>query len=234
MKSKRRQYMEIIKNKQFDEERALYNSKNVTIDHCLFAGIRDGESVLKESRNIEVFNSSFSLRYPLWHVDTFVLKDSSFDEKTRAAIWYSKFGKIDQTKLFGIKAIRECQNIQIKNCQIQSNEFGWKSKDIELIDSSIESEYLFLDSKDVFVKNIQMKGKYSFQYMENLLIENSILDTKDVFWHSKNVIVNDSTIKGKIESIKNPKSGFIKADSIGHIIKENSIMEDTCKIETKF
>lgn len=154
--------MEIIKIKQFDEERALYNSKNVTIDHCLFAGIRDGESVLKESRNIEVF-------------------DSSFDEKTRATIWYSKFGKIDQTKLFGIKAIRECQNIQINNCQIQSNEFGWKSKDIELIDSSIESEYLFLDSKDVIVKNIQMKGKYSFQYMENLLIENSILDTKDAF-----------------------------------------------------
>lgn len=86
----------------------------------------------------------------------------------------------------------------------------------------------------MFVKNIQMKGKYSFQYMENLLIENSILDTKDAFWHSKNVIVNDSTIKGNIESIKNPKSGFIKADSIGHIIKENSIMEDTCKIETKF
>lgn len=137
MKSKRRQYMEIIKNKQFDEERALYNSKNVTIDHCLFAGIRDGESVLKESRNIEVFDSSFSLRYPLWHVDTFVLKDSSLDEKTRAAIWYSKFGTIDHTKIFGIKAIRECQNIQIRNCQIQSNEFGWKSKDIELIDSSI-------------------------------------------------------------------------------------------------
>lgn len=129
--------MEIIKIKQFDEERALYNSKNVTIDHCLFAGIRDGESVLKESRNIEVFDSSFSLRYPLWHVDTFVLKDSSLDEKTRAAIWYSKFGAIDHTKIFGIKAIRECQNIQIRNCQIQSNEFGWKSKDIELIDSSI-------------------------------------------------------------------------------------------------
>lgn len=137
MKSKRRQNMEIIKIKQFDEERALYNSKNVTIDHCLFAGIRDGESVLKESRNIEVFDSSFSLRYPLWHVDTFVLKDSSLDEKTRAAIWYSKFGTIDHTKIFGIKAIRECQNIQIRNCQIQSNEFGWKSKDIELIDSSI-------------------------------------------------------------------------------------------------
>ena len=56
-----------IENKTFDEERALYNLKDTEVRNCTFAGPQDGESVLKETRNIRVVNSKFSLRYPLWH-----------------------------------------------------------------------------------------------------------------------------------------------------------------------
>ena len=40
-------------------------------------------------------------------------------------------------------------------------------------------------------------------------------------------------VSGYIKSIKNPKSGEIIADSVGKIIKENSIMEDNCNIIIK-
>ena len=62
--------MEYIKDKTFDEERALYNLKNTKVINCIFTGPQDGESVLKESRNIEVENCTFSLRYPIWHNHT--------------------------------------------------------------------------------------------------------------------------------------------------------------------
>ena len=42
----------------------------------------------------------------------------------------------------------------------------------------------------------------------------------------------EATVKGNILSVKNPASGYIKADSIGEIILENSVMETTCRIET--
>lgn len=40
----------------------------------------------------------------------------------------------------------------------------------------------------------------------------------------------NATIKGRIESIKNPRSGKIIVDEVGSIIKEDSITEDNCKI----
>lgn len=188
---------ETVSEKQFDEERALYNLTGADVTDCVFAGSADGESALKEARDISVKNCSFSLRYPLWHVKKFTMQGSTMDELTRAAIWYAEDGIITDSALGGIKAVRECKNISLKDCKIDSLEFGWKSQGIRLEDLEITSEYLFFDSRDVYLKNVKMKGKYSFQYMESLAIENCEFDTKDAFWHSKNVTVKDSIIKGE-------------------------------------
>ena len=187
---------EII-GKQYDEERSLYNLTGTDVIDCIFAGPADGESVLKEARDVKLENCSFSLRYPLWHVEGFRLHDSKMDELTRAAIWYAKDGVITDSDLHGIKAVRECENIKISDCTITSEEFGWKSKDISITDSTLSAQYLFLDSKNVKLDKVKMTGKYSFQYMENLEIKSSVLDTKDAFWHSKNVTVTNSVVKGE-------------------------------------
>lgn len=188
---------ERIVGKQFDEERTLYNLTGADVVDCVFAGPADGESVLKEARDVSLYNCDFSLRYPLWHVAGFRLENCSMDDKTRAAIWYAKDAHITDSKLHGIKAVRECQNIEIRNSSIISEEFGWKSENISITDSELHAMYVFFDSKNVVLENVKMSGKYSFQYMENLTIRNCYLDTKDAFWHSKNVTVYDSTVKGE-------------------------------------
>ena len=188
---------ERIEGKQFDEERSLYNLTGADVHNCVFAGPADGESVLKEARDVALRGCSFSLRYPLWHVRGFSMDGCSMDEKTRAAIWYAWDGRIENSNLGGIKAVRECGNIAISGSEIDSQEFGWMSSGISLTDSSIRSEYLFFGSRDVKLQRVQMKGKYSFQYMDGLEIRDSNLDTKDAFWHSKNVTVYDSTVKGE-------------------------------------
>lgn len=186
-----------ILRKQFDAERSLYHLQNADIIDCVFAGPADGESVLKEARDIRLENCSFSLRYPLWHVALFRLHDSKMDELSRAPIWYARDGVITDSDIRNIKALRECRNIQLSNCTIDSEEFGWKSQGIQVADSALNAQYLFLDSRDVTLDRVKMSGKYSFQYMENLTIRDSCLDTKDAFWHSKNVTVYDSVIKGE-------------------------------------
>lgn len=186
-----------IVGKQYDEERALYHLQHADIKRCVFAGDADGESVLKEARDIGLTDCRFSLRYPLWHVQGFTMEHSTMDDKTRAAIWYATNGTITDSVLGGIKAVRECADISLARCRVESPEFGWKSGNITLTDTWIQSEYLFLDSHDVALTRVKMKGKYSFQYMENLTITDSELDTKDAFWHSKNVTVRNSLVKGE-------------------------------------
>ena len=187
----------VIKDQRFDEERSLYALNHGDVLDCVFAGPADGESVLKEARDVALERCDFSLRYPLWHVRGFKLKDCKMDELTRAAIWYAEGGEICDSILGGIKAVRECKDISIKGTEIVSQEFGWKSSGITLEDSSVTAEYLFFDSRDVTLDRVKMKGKYSFQYMENLTIRDSVLDTKDAFWHSKNVTVINSVVKGE-------------------------------------
>ncbi|MBQ6380172.1 MAG: DUF3737 family protein [Clostridia bacterium] len=186
-----------IEHQQFDEERALYNLQQAEVAHCRFAGEADGESVLKEARDISVSDCAFSLRYPLWHVQRFVLSDSVLEEPSRAPLWYCGEGVLENTKIRSVKAVRECQNLRITGCDIISPEFGWKNDGLEVENSEITSEYVFFDSNNVKIKGLHLSGKYSFQYMENLTIEDSVLDTKDAFWHSKNVTVKNSVVKGE-------------------------------------
>ncbi len=186
-----------ISGQVYDIERALYNIKNTEVSECTFAGPADGESALKETRNVLVKNCNFSLRYPLWHARGFEMDMVNMDELTRAAIWYSYDGLIKNSKLNGIKALRECENIQMKDCIVNSPEFGWKTKNLSISRSEMESEYFLFECKDVIIDELKQKGKYSFQYVENMTITNSYLDTKDAFWHGKNITVKDSVLKGE-------------------------------------
>jgi hypothetical protein len=189
--------MKIINNSIFPLERALYGERDLTIADCVFAGEEDGESALKECKNIRAERCRFDLRYPLWHDTGVVLSDCEMNETCRAALWYTSDVKIENSKLHGTKALRECADIVINNSDIISQEFGWMSENIKITDSSATGEYFMLRAKNLDMNNLNFKGKYSFQYVENAVIENSVLDTKDAFWHAKNVHIKNSVVKGE-------------------------------------
>lgn len=189
--------MQKIENKTLDEERALYGSTDMIVENCSFDGPADGESALKESKNLIVKNCFFNLRYPFWHDCEVTIKDSEMTEACRAALWYSDQIKIQNSKLHGIKALRECSNVSIQNCDIISPEFGWSARGLHMKDSNVVSEYFLMRSENITFQNVTLHGKYSFQYIENAVFENCIFDTKDAFWHGKNITVKNSTIKGE-------------------------------------
>lgn len=189
--------MKVIKNKRYDDERALYESDGIALENCSFCGEADGESALKESKSISTLECFFDLRYPFWHDIGVKIDSCEMTENCRAALWYSKNIEIDNTKLHGIKALRECENVSIKKCSIVSSEFGWSNKNVTISDSLVNSEYFMMNSKSLHFDNIKMKGKYSFQYIEDAVIENSELNTKDAFWHAKNVLVKNCIVNGE-------------------------------------
>ena len=186
-----------IENRQFEEERALYGSEHMELVNCRFDGPADGESALKESRAIQVEDCFFNLRYPFWHDTDLTITGSELTPLCRAALWYSENVRIDNTKLHGIKALRECDNVRMTGCEIISPEFGWSVRGIKMSDCSAESEYFMLRSERLHFEHVKLKGKYSFQYITDSVFENCEFDTKDAFWHAKNVIVKDSVIKGE-------------------------------------
>lgn len=280
--------MKTIKKQKFDQERALYGSRNLVVDGCKFDGPADGESFLKESKNVIMKNCYCNLRYPLWHDDKLTIDNCRLTPLCRAALWYSNNITITNSKLLGIKAVRECKNVTLKNTKIDSPEFGWRNENITIDNCEFKNtDYFMFETKNIKMKNSSMKGKYTFQYTSNVVLENCNIDTKDAFWHAKNVTVKNSTVKGQylawysdgltlinckiigtqplcycknlklvnctmqktdlafeysdveatikgsVDSIKNPKSGHITADKIKDIILEDSVIETNCKIIEK-
>lgn len=189
--------MKTIKNKTFDEERALYATHNIYIKDCAFDGPADGESAFKECGGITADHCFFNLRYSFWHNIGLKIENSEMTDQCRAAIWYSENVEIDNTKLHGIKALRECANIKMLDCDIVSPEFGWSVHGIAMEDCTAESEYFMMRSDNLNFRNIRMKGKYSFQYITDSVFESCMFDTKDAFWHAKNITVRNSVVKGE-------------------------------------
>ena len=189
--------MKTITNQTFDEERALYGSKDVEVVDCRFDGPADGESAFKECSGISVRDCFFNLRYPFWHDKGLKISGSEMTDACRAALWYTEDAKITDTKLHGIKALRECANVTIKGCDIISPEFGWSVRGINMEDTSAEGEYFMLRSEHLTFDNVKLKGKYSFQYITDSVFTNCDFDTKDAFWHAKNVTIRDSVVKGE-------------------------------------
>lgn len=189
--------MTILENKTFDEERALYGQQHLTVRHCAFDGPADGESAFKECADIVTENCFFNLRYPFWHDHGLVIRDCEMTALCRASLWYSDHITVTGTKMHGIKALRECAEVTIQNCDIISPEFGWSTHGVRMADSHAISEYFMLRAENLHFVNVTFQGKYSFQYIKNAVFENCTFDTKDAFWHAENVTVRNSTVKGE-------------------------------------
>lgn len=189
--------IKLIKNVKDGKERAFYHVERTRFENITIDGIEDGESSFKECRYIEVVDSYFNLRYPFWHDYDITIKRSKFCENARAAFWYCYDVVLIDVVSDGIKALRECNDIMIKNCIFNSPEFGWRNKDISIFNSKINAEYGFFECQNLSIENLEYTGKYSFQYVENAIIIDSNLDTKDAFWHAKDVTVRNTILKGE-------------------------------------
>ncbi len=183
--------------KTFDEERALYGSDGVRLTDCAFDGPADGESALKESRDVQVVRAFCNLRYPFWHDENLTIQNSELTDKCRAAIWYSHHIDISGTKLHGIKALREFSDVTMRDCDIISPEFGWSVSGIEMRGCTAQSEYFMMRSERLRFSDVKLTGKYSFQYIKDAVFENCEFDTKDAFWHGENITVRNSVIRGE-------------------------------------
>ena len=222
-------------NLTFDQERALYALKTKTISNCNFQGEADGESPLKECRNIKVKNCLFDLRYPLWHLKNGLIENCSFTQNSRAALWYDRKVKLIDCTLSGIKALRECVDSEISNSFINSLEFAWFCKKLTLDNVRLDSEYPFLRSEHMNISRLTMNAKYSFQYVKNTRLKKSILNTKDAFWHARDAVIEDCVISGEYLGWYSKNLKFINCKIIGtqplcyaqNLVLENCEMIDT-------
>ena len=187
--------MKEIHQERFIGERALFNSKDLIIEDCVF---EDGESPLKESANLEICNSLFKWKYPLWYCRDVKVKDCSIFDMGRAGIWYTNNVDVENTLIEAPKNFRRCKGVKLTNVDFpNAAETLWNCENVEMEHVMAKGDYFAMGSKNMKLNDFRLSGNYSFDGCENLEIHNSKLLSKDAFWNSDHVTVYDSFISGE-------------------------------------
>lgn len=280
--------MEIIKDKEFEGERPLFDRHALEIENVI---IHAGESALKRCSNIVAKKCRFEGKYPFWHTDGFEILDCDFTEGARAAIWYSKGCVMRRCKVDAPKMFRMMDGVEVCDTNFPNGEeMIWDCDHVKLRNVKIDNcNYIFSHTNNIDIDHYVQHGNYTFQYGVNAIIRHAEIHSKDAFWNTKNFTVIDSELHGEyfawysdgltlinchitgtqplcycknltlinctfgddcdlafeesdvraevashIVSVKNPRSGIIKAVSIGDVILDGHQMPDSqCKIITK-
>lgn len=266
-----------MSNKQIRQEfltgeRALFASQDMDIYDSIFD---QGESPLKESRDIRLYNSMFKWKYPLWYCRNIQAEDCTWFDMARAGVWYTDNIEVDRALIEAPKNFRRCDGVKLKHVNfVNAEETLWNCKNIEMTDVQARGDYFAMNCENIEIQNFELVGNYSFDGVKHMTMKNAKLLSKDAFWNTDQVTVYDSFISGEylgwnaknltlinctveslqgmcyidnlvmkncklinttlafeystveadicshIDSVINPTSGTITADSIGELILE--------------
>jgi hypothetical protein len=109
------------------------------------------------------------------------------------------------------------KNITVKNSRLISKDAFWNCENVYVENCYIEGEYLGWNSKNVTFVNCTIESNQGMCYMENVTLRNCKLVNTDLCFEYCTV---DAEISSHVDSVKNPISGRIVAESIGKIIHE--------------
>ena len=187
--------MKEIKGQKFSGERSLFRGEDLYIEDTVF---EDGESPLKESRNIELVNSTFKWKYPLWYSKNIKVKNCTLTSTARAGIWYTHNLKMTDCDIPAPKTFRRSSKIILENITLpNAQETLWQCSGVVMKNVTAQGDYICMNCEDMEIDNFDLVGNYAFDGAKNITIRNSKLMTKDAFWNSENVTVINSQIKGE-------------------------------------
>lgn len=187
--------MKIIEQRLLTGERALFKSMELEIINSIF---KDGESPLKESKNINISNSIFGWKYPLWYCNNILVEKSTLLETARSGIWYTNNITIKNSTIEAPKTFRRSKDINLVNVNLPNAiETLWNCDKVELNNVTAKGDYFGMNSSNIEVDGLSLSGNYAFDGAKNIIVHNSRLISKDAFWNCENVTVYNSTIIGE-------------------------------------
>ena len=176
-------------------ERALFQGEHLRIVDTIFA---DGESPLKESRDIELLGSLFKWKYPLWYAQDITAKGCTWFEMARAGVWYTKNITVEDCAIEAPKNFRRCRELVLRGVSLpNAAETLWHCEGVTLEQVTAKGDYFAMNSSRMRVSGLTLYGNYSFDGAKDVEIRDSRLLSKDAFWNSENVTVYDSFISGE-------------------------------------
>ena len=164
-----------------------------------------------------------------WHCRGIDVEDCVI-ERADYVFMHCENVKVRNLHLDGNYSFQWSKNIEIRDSILNTKDAFWEVDNCTVYDSQINGEFLGWHSRNLKLVRCHITGSQPLCYAENLVLEDC------TFGEDANLALEystvEATIKGHITSIKNPRSGHIKVDSVGEVIIDKNIKAPAdCKIE---
>jgi len=211
-------------------ERALFGARDLKIYDTIFD---DGESPLKESRNIELYDSMFKWKYPLWYSEDITVKGCTWFEMGRSGVWYTNRISVEDSAIEAPKNFRRCHDVSLKNVSFaRADETLWSCDGVKLSSVTAKGDYFGMNSQNITADGLTLYGNYCFDGGRNIEVSNSRLISKDAFWNCENVVVRNSTIYGEYLGWNSKNLTFINCtiESLQGLCYIDNLVMKNCKL----
>ena len=202
---------------------ALWYSSDIEIVGGRYGGIK----ALRECSNIFISEAQFVSPEFGWFSSDITIKNSGFEGEY--FMLRAKDLRLDNVSLKGKYSFQYIENSTFDNCNFDTKDAFWHAKGVTVRNSVVKGEYLAWYCEDVTFENCTIIGTQPLCYCKNLRLINCTMTDCDLSFEKSGV---DAEIVGHIDSIKNPESGRIVADSIGEVIYDTP--ERLCKIKINY
>ncbi|MDE7474338.1 MAG: DUF3737 family protein [Duncaniella sp.] len=207
---------------------ALWYSRDLTMTNTLV----EAPKMFREMDNLSLTNVKIpDAQETMWHCRGVKLRNVEV-ANADYLFMHSSDIDIDNYRQQGNYSFQYCNNVVIRNAVIDSKDAFWNTDNVTVYDSELTGEYLGWHSKNLRLVRCRISGTQPLCYCENLVMEDCTMaeDADLAFEDSElNAVVNSA-----ITSVKNPRTGSIKAQSIGEtIIDENILAPADCVITTE-
>lgn len=204
---------------------ALWYDEDIQITNSYLGGIK----AVRECRNVKLLSSEIESAEFGWFSSNITIKNSSF--LGEYPFLKATHLTLEDVTLQGKYSFQYVEDMEITNSYLDTKDAFWHSRNVTVKDSIIKGEYLAWYSENLTLIHCTIIGTQPLCYAKNLVLEDCTMIDTDLAFEKSDV---QATIRGSIDSVKNPASGYIEADAIKEIIMDASVIElASCEIKLR-
>ncbi len=200
---------------------ALWYAADGTIANSALRGIK----AVRECRNLHLSGCEIVSPEFGWKCDGLTLESTTLTAEY--PFLDSRNLQLREVELHGKYSFQYAEDVVIEHCRLDTKDAFWHSKNVTVRNSVVRGEYLGWYAEGLTLERCRIIGTQPLCYCKNLTLINCTMEGCDLSFEYSDV---SATVIGHIDSVKNPKSGVITADSVGKVIAEDAVMPCSGKV----
>ena len=193
----------------------IWYAKEGILSNCEIKGVK----AIRECKDIKISNCTIDSPEFGWKSEDLRLKEVTVSSE------YIFFGSrkihLDNVTVKGKYSFQYVEDGLIENCTLDTKDAFWHSRGLTIKNCTVKGEYLGWYSEGLTLENCQIIGTQPLCYCKDLKLINCTMEDCDLSFEYSDV---DADVHGRIDSVKNPRSGRIVCDEVGEIIRGNEAM----------